>query len=257
MTAYAPGVPSWVDLASPDVSASKAFYGGLLGWTTQESDDPDAMGYTTFLKNGKTVAGVGPVMAEGQPPVWTTYIATNDANETAARVEKANGRVVAGPMDVMSHGRMAVFIDPTGATFATWQAGDNTGADLTNDMGAMCWSELATREPAMAKTFYHEVFGWHTRDLPMGPTEYTLMKMGDDSVAGMMPMTDQFPADTPPHWTPYFAVEDPDQVSSMARTLGGHVLLEPMDMQAGRFSVLSDPHGASFSVIKPDENYNP
>jgi uncharacterized protein len=31
-TSYEPGVPSWVDLASPDTDAAAAFYGGLFGW---------------------------------------------------------------------------------------------------------------------------------------------------------------------------------------------------------------------------------
>ena len=29
---YRPGQPSWVDLSSPDTTASGRFYGGLFGW---------------------------------------------------------------------------------------------------------------------------------------------------------------------------------------------------------------------------------
>jgi uncharacterized protein len=29
---YLPGVPCWVDVASPDSRVSMAFYGGLFGW---------------------------------------------------------------------------------------------------------------------------------------------------------------------------------------------------------------------------------
>ena len=32
MTAYAHGVPSWIDLATPDPTGAKAFYGALFGW---------------------------------------------------------------------------------------------------------------------------------------------------------------------------------------------------------------------------------
>jgi predicted enzyme related to lactoylglutathione lyase len=35
MTRYEPGTPSWVDVGSPDVEASKAFYGGLFGWEVE------------------------------------------------------------------------------------------------------------------------------------------------------------------------------------------------------------------------------
>ena len=36
MATYANGIPSWVDLGSPDPDASAAFYGDLFGWTTTE-----------------------------------------------------------------------------------------------------------------------------------------------------------------------------------------------------------------------------
>ena len=29
---YDDGVPSWVDLGSPDLAKAKEFYGGLFGW---------------------------------------------------------------------------------------------------------------------------------------------------------------------------------------------------------------------------------
>ncbi len=70
MPSSAPGTPIWVDLASPDLEASKAFYGGLFGWTATDSPDPDAGGYTTFSIDGQSVAGGRPIQAEGQPEAW-------------------------------------------------------------------------------------------------------------------------------------------------------------------------------------------
>ena len=64
-TAIAAGTPSWVDLASADIESSKAFYAGLFGWTADVTDDPEAGGYTMFLKDGKDVAGVGPKDGRG------------------------------------------------------------------------------------------------------------------------------------------------------------------------------------------------
>jgi len=60
MAEHEAGLPSWVDLASPDVEASKAFYGGLFGWTSDESPEPEAGGYSTFYLEDKAVAGVKP-----------------------------------------------------------------------------------------------------------------------------------------------------------------------------------------------------
>ena len=87
---YANGTPSWVDLGSPEIDASVAFYGGLFGWTTTEPGPVEETGgYRMFLKDGKLVAGIGPNQ-EGQPPSWTTYLAVDDAG--ALPVEQAADR---------------------------------------------------------------------------------------------------------------------------------------------------------------------
>ena len=72
-------------------------------------------GYRMCLLRDKIVAGLGPLMDEGQPPSWTTYVSVDDADKTAARVTEAGGQVLVEPMDVMAAGRMAVFMDPTSA----------------------------------------------------------------------------------------------------------------------------------------------
>ena len=40
------GVPSRVDLGSPDVDASISFYGSLFGWTPSDPGPPEAGGYS-------------------------------------------------------------------------------------------------------------------------------------------------------------------------------------------------------------------
>ena len=65
---YDNGVPSWVDVGSPDLAKSKAFYGGLFGWDCPEGP-PEAGGYSVCLLNGKTVAELGPKMNPDMPTV--------------------------------------------------------------------------------------------------------------------------------------------------------------------------------------------
>ena len=92
---HAPGTPSWVDLASPNLDASRKFYSALFGWKAEVTDDPAAQGYTMFLKNGKQVAGLGGLQMPEQPSAWSTYVATEDADKTAKAVQEAGGKVVA------------------------------------------------------------------------------------------------------------------------------------------------------------------
>ena len=140
---YAPGTPSWVDLASPDVERSIAFYGDLFGWDAPELP-PEAGGYRMFESGGVPVAGCGPIMMQGQPPAWTTYVSVADADAAVARVTVAGGTVLAPPMDVLDAGRMAVFSDTTGAACAVWQPRRHPGAGLVNQSGALVWNELST-----------------------------------------------------------------------------------------------------------------
>jgi hypothetical protein len=247
VTAYPPGTPSWVDLGSPDIAAAAAFYTGMFGWDAPEGP-PETGGYRNCTYKGRPVAGIGPQMAEG-PPYWTTYVAVADADAAAAKVTAAGGTTLLAPMDVMSFGRMAVFMDPVGAAFSIWQAGDHVGAGLVNEPNTLCWNELACRDPEGAKSFYGAVFGWTPQtDEATGP--YVMWNLNGRVVGGMMPMDENFPAEVPPHWMPYFAVDDTDASAARAADLGGEVVMGPMDLPVGRMAVLKDPHGAVFSIIK-------
>jgi predicted enzyme related to lactoylglutathione lyase len=249
MTSYPPGTPSWVDLGTSDVSAAAAFYGGLFGWEVRDSL-PDAGGYRLAELRGKPVAGLGPQMQPGMPPMWSTYIATADADATAKAVRDAGGQTFVPPMDVMDVGRMAVFADPSGAAFGVWQAGSHLGAGLVNEPNTLCWNELATRDPDAVIPFYRDVFGWEANTQEMGGMAYTEWQRNGKTVAGMMPMGDNFPAEVPSYWGLYFAVADADATAAKVTELGGRVHQPPMDIPVGRFALVADPQGAMFSVIK-------
>jgi uncharacterized protein len=247
---YAPGTPSWVDLGSPDVEASARFYGELLGWEAVEAGPPEATGgYQMFLMGGKQVAGLGPLQQEGQPPAWTTYLATAGAEDTAHKATAAGGRVFVGPFEVLDSGRMAIIADPTGAVFGVWEAGSHHGAQLANEPGSLCWNELATRDMEAARRFYGEVFGWEgvTRDYAGSP--YTEWQLDGRTVAGGREMGPEFPPDVPPYWGVCFAVSDCDDAVARAQSLGASVSMAPTTIPAGRFAVLVDPQGAAFSII--------
>lgn len=247
-TSHAPGIPSWVDLGTPDAERSKAFYSALFGWAPMTVEDPQAGGYTMLMQRDRPVGGL--MVNPDHPSAWMTYVATADADATADKVRAAGGTVIFEPMQVMTAGRMAIFVDPTGAGFGVWQAGDHTGAGLINEPGALAWTELQTRDVEAARAFYTTVFGWGT-ETHAGPIAYTEWKQDGSSIGGMMAMGDQIPAEVPPHWLVYFGAADCDATTARATELGGKVLMPPMDIQDGlRFSVVADPLGAVFGVLR-------
>lgn len=243
-TSYLPGEPTWIDIATPDVDATVAFYGALFGWTA-EPGNPDFGGYANFLKAGKPVAGVMPLMQEGMPPVWSCYVSTDDADKTAALVSEHGGMVYAAPMDVADLGRMAVFADPTGAAFGVWQPGTHTGAELVHEEGTFSWAELSTRDQAAAHPFYAAVFGWEAKVAE----DYTEFQLGGTSVAGCMDMPSMVPAEVPSYWMPYFTAADPAAKAQEAAALGATVVLPFMEMAEVAFSVVQDPHGSTFGLL--------
>ena len=82
---YEHGVPSWVDLGTPDPKKAARFYSSLFGWDVQEGP-PESGGYAIAHLRGKAVAGLGPQQNPG-PPVWMTYVNVDSADDTVAKVK--------------------------------------------------------------------------------------------------------------------------------------------------------------------------
>ena len=115
--------------------------------------------------------------------------------------------------------------------------------------GAFGWTELMTTDVASATRFYSELFGWETEDYPMEGMTYTVLKVGDDPVGGIMAMPPGCP-ETKPAWGTYVTVDDVDATAGNVEQLGGKVLLPPKDIpKVGRFCVLQDPQGAVICAI--------
>ncbi|MBA3655150.1 MAG: VOC family protein [Actinobacteria bacterium] len=244
---YDHGVPSWVDLGTPDPARAASFYGELFGWSV-EPGPPEAGGYALAELRGKPVAGIGPQQNPG-PPVWATYVNVDSADDVAAKVTANGGTLFMDPFDVMDVGRMAVFADPQGAAIGLWEPKAHKGAGIVNEPGTYSWSELVTTDVDAAKAFYAAVFGWGEKT----NGGYTEWQLGGRSIAGAMAKPAEMPSEVPPFWGVYFAVDDTDAAVARVTELGGAQIMPPMDIEPGRFAVLADPQGASFNVIKMNE----
>ncbi|TQC45298.1 VOC family protein [Rhodococcus sp. WS4] len=253
---YAQGTPDWVDLQTSDQAAAKKFYSELLGWEYDDRPMPEGPVYSMATLRGENVAAIAPLQpdaaAAGAPANWNTYIAVDDVDETVAKVPGAGGQVLMPAFDVGEAGRMSFVTDPTGAAVGLWQANKHIGATLVGDPGACLWTELNTGDVDKAVAFYTSVFGITTSQMSMGPEyTYTLFEVGGEQVCGCgQPMT----AGTPNHWRVYFAVEDVDASAAKVVELGGTIVEEAMDIPTvGRMAGVTDPQGALFSIMTPEE----
>ncbi|MFE7510875.1 VOC family protein [Streptomyces sp. NPDC057540] len=252
-THFTKGSPNWIDLGSPDTSASAAFYGAVFGWSFR-SAGPDAGGYGFFQQDGATVGAVGPLTEEGASPAWTVYFRTPDADATAKAAQTAGGFVRVGAMDVMEAGRMACLTDPAGAEFAVWQPGQVQGLDRTSSPDTLVWAELHAPDPEASFGFYRTLFGWRwaSMDAP-GMTYHVLSTAdGDQQDASFGGVAELQGEGERSRWVPYFAVEDVDATVLATQGNGGSVAMPAADIpDVGRIAWLTDPAGAVFAVLKP------
>ena len=112
-----PGHFAWNELVTTDIESARAFYSGLLGWKTE----PFGSHYFLFKKDDESVAGMMQVPQPGMPAQWLAYIAVENIDADVARVIELGGQVMAPPMDVPDVGRIAVVLDPQGATLGLFK----------------------------------------------------------------------------------------------------------------------------------------
>jgi predicted enzyme related to lactoylglutathione lyase len=248
-----PGNFCWFELATTDQAAAKEFYGGLFGWTAIDFPMGPGSFYTMFGLRGRMVGAAYTLMPDqakqGVPPHWGTYVAVANVDGMAGKAKTLGGTVLAGPMDVAEHGRMAVLRDPTGAAISLWQAKQHQGVGVWGEVGAFCWSELMTGDTTAATTFYTALFGWNTKVTEGAGFPYTHWQNDGADIGAMMAIMEQW-GPMPPHWINYVQVQNCDETAAKATSLGGKVCMPPTDIpNTGRFAMLQDPQGAMLSVI--------
>jgi len=242
-TSYAPGTFSWAELVTSDAAAAKSFYTSVFGWEYRDNPIAEGQVYSTALRDGKDVAAL---FASAQPPHWNCYVTVESADAVAARASELGATVAAEAFDVMEVGRMAVIIDPVGAALCLWEPKSHIGASLVNTPGSMTWNDLITPDPAASATFYGDLFGWTTEEMP-DSNGYRVIRNGDRTNGGLMPLDPRM-GSTPPNWMPYFGHEDVDRLLEEVAGLGGQVFNGPIRMPQGSIAVLGDPQGAAFAV---------
>jgi uncharacterized protein len=241
---FAPATPCWAELASSAPAAAADFYARLFGWDATTVPP----GRIHFSVRGLAVAGLVPARKRS---AWRAYVSTEDIDSTVETVAVAGGRVISPPTVVGELGREALVADAEGAAFGLWQRDTFAGAQVLSERNAVCWSEVATRDPAGAAAFYGKVFGWVDQPGQM-PTSYRYREwqVGNRVVGGMIPMGEMFPPDIPPHWRITVEVDDCALTAQRCADLGGRVFLGPLDLGIGTFAQLFDPQGAAFGVIE-------
>lgn len=99
--------------------------------------------------------------------------------------------------------------------------------------------ELHTDDSSGAINFLSGLFGWQAKQV--GP--YLSVGVGDRVGGGIIECGAH-----PAQWLPYVVVDRVDETTSIARTLGASVLLEPREGPAGWRSVVTSPSSGAVAL---------
>lgn len=123
---------------------------------------------------------------------------------------------------------------------------------MSSEHGDIFWSELATHDPAAARSYFERAFGWTFTETatpegaPQAGEPYLIALQQGRPIAGIMkiapPMTDG------PRWVNYVAVDDVDAAAAAAP----RCFFGPADIAGvGRIAQIEDGGGALLGIITP------
>ncbi|MEQ9814177.1 MAG: VOC family protein [Azospirillaceae bacterium] len=128
--------------------------------------------------------------------------------------------------------------------------GDQSQSPPMPVQGAFIWNELLSSDLDKSKAFMSAVAGWTYEEVDMGTGAYTIARMADRQVAGLMAVPHP---GMPSQWCGYVWVGDVDAAAAAVKQNGGEMLTEIMHVPSiGRFATVKDPTGAVFAIMTPE-----
>lgn len=245
------------ELVTPDLRASKAFYGGLFGWTFGDVR-VEGLQYAEASLNGQLVGEMVHRPArpgEQRQPAWLGFVAVTDVDAAQKAAVAAGARALLAPHDFPGRGRMAVLADPQGAVFGIVASTSGDPPEELADPGEWIWTSLFTTDPDTAAAFYQTLFDYDVFDDPEPQNaQHLVLASGGYSRAAANPLPS---ATARPHWLPFVRVDDAGAATRKAVSLGGKVLLSPRDdRHGGQIAVVADPQGAAVGLLEWPEDRN-
>jgi predicted enzyme related to lactoylglutathione lyase len=249
----------WYELMTPDPEGAKAFYDALVGWEIGPAV-AEYNGYRMIGRSdGKFAGGVlqlnDEMQRHGARPTWLGYILVPDVDRSVAVIEQAGGKALMPATDIPNVGRIAMVADPLGAPFYIMkplppQGDPNAKSDVfsPSEQQRVGWNELSTSDPAAARRFYGDQFGWTSDEfMPMGEQgEYRFFDHQGQRIGAVAGAMDG----QQPHWRYYFRVPSIAKAKETAEAKGGKIAMGPMEVPTGDYIIIGiDPQGAEFALV--------
>jgi predicted enzyme related to lactoylglutathione lyase len=250
----------WYELMTTDAEASSRFYSAVVpGWRFGERMPGDTDYRAIERSDGGFAGGAlrldDAMQAHGAKPMWLGYLYVENVDDSVAAIEQAGGKALMPAFDIPDIGRVAMVTDPQGAPFYIMKPippadkpegkSDVFSTDAEQRVG---WNELSTSDPAAARKFYGDQFGWSSDDfMDMGEMgqyrfiDHHGVRLG--ALCGVMPGQQ-------PKWRYYIRVPSIAAAKTAAEQNGGTVHMGPHQVPTGDYIIIgSDPQGAEFALV--------
>lgn len=244
----------WYELLTTDAEGAKAFYEAVVpGWRFGPPA-PEHQGYREIGAGSGHAGGAmqlsEEMLAGGARPAWLGYVGVNDVDTIVADVRAKGGAVHLPPFDIPGIGRIAMVADPQGNPFYVMRGATEEASDAfsTDAEGHVSWNELSTPDPAAARQFYGELFGWTSDEfMPMGEFgEYRFLAHHGTTIGAVCGV---MPGGTP-KWRYYIRVPSISAAVDAVKSGGGTVAIGPHEVPGGDHIIIGiDPQGAEFALV--------
>lgn len=244
----------WYELLTTDAERAKAFYEAVVpGWEVGPAS-PEHQGYREIRIGGGHAGGMmelnQQMIASGAEPTWLGYVGVDDVDASVAQLEAKGGTVHLPAFDIPGIGRLAMVADPQGNLFYVMRGAIEEASDAfsTSAEGHVNWNELTTPDPAAARQFYGDLFGWTSEEfMPMGELgEYRFLAHHGTAVGAVNPCVQGASAG----WRYYIRVSSISKAAEAVRANGGTVTMGPHEVPGGDQIIIgNDPQGAEFALV--------
>jgi hypothetical protein len=228
-----PGKFVWGDLISQDVEGSKAFYGGLFGWSFSTNGR-----YSTVMNGGVPIAGIVKARDEERGTEWIGNLSVTDVDR-ATEIFRKRGTVDLEPVDAPDRGRISLVSTPGGAISLLVRATGGDPPDADPVVGGWLWWELWTHDVPGSLALLVEATGIEPETIDLNGEAYHVLRDAKARRAGI----NDAPPEVHPTWLPYFRVADLDVSIEQAVALGARLV-----DRNERNAILVDPNQAELAI---------
>jgi predicted enzyme related to lactoylglutathione lyase len=251
-----PGKVVWHDLITHTPEESRRFYETLFGWEFEnvgvKVGSFRSVNYALIRHEGRLIGGMvdANLLGRREPEKlsqWVVVMSVPDVDAAVAEVAAQGGAVRHAPVDLDSRGRLAMIEDAFGADLALLQTRGGDPADTPLTIGSFLWDEVWTDDLDGTTNFYAKLTGLEPDDKANAQGgSYRLLSSAETPRVGVLatPLPD-----LPSTWVSYVRVADADRITERVPALGGHVLIDVTQRDAGgEAALIADPSGAAIAI---------